>query len=535
MWRLMVRGLAFGAILFLLLPAAYAQSFVGVVERPLEGQTVSGVVLVNGFAIDEANVSKVELFVDDAYQHDANINIPRIDVIQAYPDWEGIQTKKPGFTTGFLASRFTSGAHTIHVMVTTSDGVSHMVGRRVIEIDNTINQPPFGAIDIPDLLPVHDANGSFPVVGWATDADGIERVDLIVDGLVTQSAVYGDPRPDVANAFPDLPAALFSGFIAHLDSTRLTDGIHQLAIRVTDQLGLTRTIGQRTVQVFNSENNLRPFGYLDEPLKDAELFGRCDLQPGVCNVSPCIPVNFDGNITPVRGWALDLGTRERTGRVAYAELMIDGTRWLSTDDCSYNSTLGAYVNCYGLPRHDVSKYYPTYPDAPRAGFLFTLDVGTLINLGVRPGHHVLKVRVGDQEQTFAEIPNSSGINVFFSCVNETFNYPSIGFIDFPDKMDFIKGTVTFRGWALDQNAGVRAVEIYIDGQFMGNAAYGFPRPDVVPHYPNYQQAANSGWQYTINTNQLSDARHRLTVQVLDNQTTVRTLIGSVDFYVDNLD
>jgi N-acetylmuramoyl-L-alanine amidase len=521
-----------GALLSLLVPAAFAQSFLGVLERPLEGETLSGVVLVRGYALDEKAVSRIELYVDDVFQHEFRKDLARIDVIQAYPDWGGIQTKAPGFQTGFLASRFPSGPHTVHVVVHRSDGTSDVIGRRVIEIDNTINQAPFGHIDIPGQDGTYDASGSFPVTGWATDTDGVERVDVLVDGMVMQSAIYGDARPDVAAFFPDFKGILFSAFIAHLDTTRLTDGVHELSVRVMDRQKLSRTIGQRTIQVFNSEANLRPFGYLDEPLKDAELYGTdCAIIP-VCRVSPCIPVDFTRHITPVRGWALDLGTRDNPGQVAYAELLVDGVKWLSTDDCRFDTGLGAYTNCYGMPRFDIATYYANYPDAIRSGFGFTLDVGTLLALGVPPGNHNIKVRVGDREQTFSTLPNPAGVNVFFSCAPTSANFSSLGYIEFPNRDDLIGGTVTFYGWALDENGGVRAVSIFVDGQYMGPAAYGFSRPDVRDVYPHIQNAVNSGWAYTINTAQLANSKHRLTVQVTDNAGH-DSIIGSVDFYVDN--
>ena len=244
------------------------------------------------------------------------------------------------------------------------------------------------------------------------------------------------------------------------------------------------------------------------------------------------PVDLTRHITPVRGWALDLGTRDNPGRVAYAELLVDGVKWLSTDDCRFDSTVGAYTNCYGLPRYDIATYYPNYPDAIRSGFGFTLDVGTLMALGVPPGSHNIKVRVGDLEQTFATLPNPAGINVFFSCAPTAANFSSIGYIEFPNRDDLIGQTVTFYGWALDENGGVRVVNIYIDGQFMGPAAYGFNRPDVRDVYPNIQNAINSGWMYTINTAQLGNSKHRLTVEVIDN-IGHKSIIGSQDFYVDN--
>ncbi|HEY5610335.1 MAG TPA: Ig-like domain-containing protein, partial [Thermoanaerobaculia bacterium] len=411
------------------------------------------------------------------------------------------------------------------------------IGRRSIDVDNSVNQPPFGFVEIPSTQGVYDANGSFPVSGWVTDTDGIEQVDIVIDNLTYQSAVYGDARPDVYNAFPDLPASMFSAFIAFVDSSRIKDGVHTLAVRAKDRRGLERVIGRRTIQVFNSTNNLRPFGFVDEPRRDAVLYGTiCGPTAPPPPISPLPPPFIPtAHITPVRGWALDIGTRVDTGRVAYAELMVDGVPWVNSSQCEYNATFGGYVNCYGLLRFDVARYYPAYPDAPRSGFFFTLDVGLLLNLGVRPGHHNVKVKVGDVEQTFAEIPNSAGIPVTFQCAEDNLDFTSIGYIDAPRNMDFVGGTILIHGWAADENSGgVRNVEIWIDGVMSGTAQYGFPRTDVRAAIPTVVGSLNSGWRFTFDTRQLSDARHRVTVVVVDAAGN-RTTIGSADFYVDNAD
>lgn len=534
MWRWVARGCAVVVILSLVAAPSFAQGFVGEIEKPAANQTVSGMVLVQGYALASTDVSQIDLYVNDEFQHSVNINIPRIDVIQAYPDWEGIHLADPGFSTGFSANRFDDGPVSIHVMVTLSNGEVVELGRRQIVIDNTINQPPFGAVDIPTPRIVHDASGSFPVVGWTSDTDGVDRIDILVDGLVMQSAIYGDPRPDVAVAFPDYPAAMFSGFIAHLDSSRILNGVHDLEVRVLDNEGLSRTIGKRTIQVFNSENNLRPFGWLDEPLRDDVLYGTaCDDVPtGIFSPLPAPGSRPQSELTPIRGWALDLGTRENPGRVAYVEVMIDGVRWLSTNDCTFVDSFGGYVNCYGMQRFDVQKYYPTYPDAPRAGFMFGLDVGAMLALGVAPGHHDLKIRVGDKEQTFAELPQTGGIPVFFECADTLSNRATRGYIDFPQKFDYINGTVVFRGWAIEPgDAGVSDVQIWVDGVFVGSAQYGLPRPDVAAAYPS-TTSLNSGWRFEFDTRQLANAKHRVTVVVIDGEGAQST-IGSIDFYTTN--
>ncbi len=538
MWSRVARGLVLVVAVSFLVPAAYAQDFLGFIEKPVAGETVNGMVLVQGWSLTNSQVSKVELYIDDQFQYEALIDIPRIDITEAYPTWSGIETLKPGFQIGFSTSRLSNGPHTIHAVVVTENNQSIEVGRRTITVDNSLNQSPFGRVDIPDTHSVHSANGSFPIVGWVTDTDGIERVDILVDNLVMQAAVYGDPRPDVAITFPDFPGAMFSGFVAHMDSTRLISGIHTLTVRATDRLGLSRTIAERKIQVFNTEENLRPFGFLDEPLRDDVLYGtNCGPEDqGSVGYSPTpIPGNDrpESYISAIRGWALDLGTRRDVGRVAYVELLIDGVRWLSTSDCFYHDGMNAYLNCYGLPRFDVQRFYPNYPDAPRAGFMFGLDVGALLAVGVPPGHHDMKIRVGDKEQTFADIPGTAGIPVFFECADDIDNFASFGFIDYPTHSDFVSGDVTFRGWALDRdNGGVQSVEIYVDGVLAGLAQYGLARPDVQTQYPFVNNGLNSGWRFTFDTRQLSNAHHRLTVQVLDGE-GASSIIGSVDFYTAN--
>jgi len=527
MWRWVTRGLVLTVVATCFPTALLAQDFIAALDFPDPTVPNSGMVLVKGWVLDPAQVTKIELYVDDQFQYNVNKGLPRIDVLEAYPNYPGIQHMAPGFQTGFQASRFTNGPHTVMVKVYFSDGRVFELGRRTINIDNTLNQSPFGSLDIPDAAAAYNANGSFPVVGWAADTDGIGRVDVLMDGAILQSAMYGDARPDVGNSFPDFPAANFSGFIANIDTTRLQDGVHLMEVVAYDRLGMSKLIGRRQVQTFNNESNLQPFGYLDEPKRDAVLYGtRCTVAP---IISP--PVNPQSHITPVRGWALDLGTRSNLGRVSYVELMIDGVRWYSTDDCAFNPIFGFYANCYGLPRFDVARYYPTYPDAPRSGFMFTMDVGALLASGVRPGNHVLKVRVGDQQQTFAELPGPQGIPVFFEC-GEDRVAAAIGFIDVPASFDYVKGNVVFQGWAASERNDISQVEIVVDGNFIGQAQYGYPRPDVQQADPFLFNSLNSGWRFTMDTTKLSNSRHRLTVRTV-NTVGLRTEIGSVDFYVQN--
>ncbi|HEV7428419.1 MAG TPA: hypothetical protein VGQ46_18840 [Thermoanaerobaculia bacterium] len=530
MWRRVTRGLVLAVLASLAVPGLWAQTTEtrGALDFPDPTVTQTGVILVKGWFLSPEAISRVAVYVDDQFIANSNTNLPRIDIVEAYPNYPGIQHIAPGFQIGMLASRFTNGPHTLAARVFYSDGTVTELGRRTIIVDNTLNQAPFGSVDIPDTVGIYNASGSFPVSGWALDTDGVAKVEVLIDNGVVQNAMYGDPRPDVANTIADWPDALYSAFIANVDTTRIQDGVHALDVRATDRNGLSKLIGRRTVQIFNENANLKPFGYIDEPKRDAVLYGtHCSTIP---NFSPAI--NPQSHITPVRGWALDLGTRTDTGRVSYAELLVDGRRWYSTtDDCGFSAIFGNYVNCYGMPRFDVERYYPNYPDSPRSGYLFTMDVGALLALGVRPGNHILKVRVGDQDGTFTELPNRDGLPVFFECAEDRVA-SAVGFIDVPHTSDFMKGTVTFQGWAVIEGSPLSSVEIIVDGDFKGQAQYGFPRPDVAVQYPFLPNSQNSGWRFVIDTTKLGNSKHRLTVRVV-NFTGQKTEIGSVDFYTQN--
>src|SRR5713101_7485785 len=168
MWRWVTRGLVLAFVSALLAPALLAQTgFIGALDLPDPAAVQSGVVLVRGFALDPTQITKIELYVDDQFQHRAVTGLPRIDNVEAYPNYPGIHTTAPGFTTGFLASRFSNGPHTVYVRVYASDGRVDELGRRTVNVDNTLNQSPFGSVDQPGISgPVYTASGSFPLVGW---------------------------------------------------------------------------------------------------------------------------------------------------------------------------------------------------------------------------------------------------------------------------------------------------------------------------------------------------------------------------------
>lgn len=539
---------------------ASAQPF-GVIDTPTDGQTVSGIVRVSGFALDMRGLSNIDLLVDDVPVNAAQMNLPRVDVLEVFPTYAGSPTSQPGFQTAFLAGNFSNGPHTVAIRVTELDTQSQTIIASVtVVVDSTINQAPFGYIDIPGAAGTTGANGSFPVVGWAIDDVEVARIDFLIDGQIVAGAVgrgepstanYGSTRPDVEAAFPDVPDSLYTGFSANIDTTALVNGIHLLSVRAYDNEGASRELGTRTVQVINGGQNLAPFGNVDFPLDKASLLcetlNNSGVFPSPCTPETCVPNAF---FNIVNGWALDVGSRLDTGAVAYVELLLDGQIIANTrSDCVQ---LGqALTDCYGVNRPDVARSYPGYVNTDNAGFAFAFELlrlsadpsGTIaiyVPTGTgtngqntslvgftNPGTHTLAIRAGDVEETVSQF---GAMSVDILCDQVDGDQPAFGYIDTPADYQFINGTFEVFGWATDLQ-GVRTVELDVDGQVVGNANYGLYRPDVPVNDPRVL-FPYVGFSYILDTTQLSNTAHDFVIYVIDNQGN-KSEIGRRRAVVDN--
>lgn len=551
-------GLA--ALLFvgagLLAPSISAQP-IGVIDQPTQGQRVSGVVKVTGWVLDFNAIDRVELFVDGVLANRADTNLPRADVLEVFPSYANSANPRPGFVSSFLASRFSNGAHAISIRVTEANQATFQIGPITVIVDNTINQAPFGFIDIPAPNLLEGTDGPFPVSGWAIDDEDVDHIDFLMDGQIVagavgrglpSTAIYGTTRPDVAAAFPDVPNSLYSGFQANIDTSKLINGLHQLAVRVTDNRGASRVIGTRNLQVINNGANLAPFGQIDFPLDKSSLF--CSvIDVGI--PSPCTPDVCNFSLTNiVAGWALDVGARLDAGQVSYVELLLDGAIIANTrTDCTQSAN-GSLVNCYGINRPDVARSYSGYVNADNAGFLFSFGLissrsteasacGNLISIvlptgEVRgctlPGKHTLAVRVGDEEETVTQL---GAMSVEVLCDPTGADFPAFGYIDTPSDYQFINGIFNVFGWAFDFN-GVQRIEVDVDGQVVGTATYGLSRPDVPSKDPRVP-SVSVGFSFLLDTTRLSDSEHDLVIYVVDQRfgTPSRTEIGRRKFVVNN--
>lgn len=509
------------------------------IDTPAPNATVFGIVEVRGFVMDRRGVSRITLLVDGTPLHDADINQPRDDVRRKYPRFQGEPFPfEPGFVTSFLAANFADGSHTLAIRVLYSNSDVEVLGERVVTVDNTINQAPVGGLDSPRdpvIYGMHDVvSGAYPIVGWAIDDQGIRTttapdghlradIEVMVDGRVVGQSIYGLPRPDVALAHPDVAAAANSGFLMNLDTTRFTNGMHEIAVRAWDTLGHNRVIARRTMIFDNNYSTLGPFGRIDYPMPNAHMYST-SCRGG----TPPSGMEYEvGNrIEWVSGWVVDQNDQDRFAGVKYVELLLDGVILKATSrDCMYLPQFYMDVNCYGKERPDILFQYPQFgADAKYAGFFFAVDVNYLValppyGLGIHKGLHYLAIRVGTQDPDRPPVIIDT-IPVILECP-EWGGYPSFGELETPSPMEDLMGVVELTGWVYDPDL-VRIINVYVDGILDGSLVYPnpnmlIPRPDLQKKYPFYPAFvfATAGFRYNLDTSKYVDGVHQLVLETVD--------------------
>ena len=73
--------------------------------------------------------------------------------------------------------------------------------------------------------------------GWAVATEGIERVEVWIDGVYAFDAPYGGARGDVGGAFPDIQGSSDSGFSMAWNYSNMSIGDHTITARGYNQSG----------------------------------------------------------------------------------------------------------------------------------------------------------------------------------------------------------------------------------------------------------------------------------------------------------
>jgi hypothetical protein len=276
-------------------------------ETPVHGAKVCSSIPVTGWAVDDIEVSNVQIFRNPVPgQETGLIYIGDAVLVEgARPD---VETKYPGYPrscqagwgymmlTNFLPNGG-NGTYVITAVATDSSGNKVTLGSKTITCDNANAVKPFGAIDTPTQGGAAPGN-SFINWGWALTpqsdyipTDG-STIKVWVDGVNVGQPTYNIYRSDIAGLFPGYANSNGAAGRFYLDTTAYKNGVHTIQWTVTDSAGDTDGIGSRYFTIMNSASH--------SAAKNAAVSNLCS--PAAKFHSSLVPVDYYEPLEVTKGY-----------------------------------------------------------------------------------------------------------------------------------------------------------------------------------------------------------------------------------------
>jgi hypothetical protein len=256
----------------------------GAFDTPADGAAgLQGSFAVTGWALDDTGVDRVEIWRDlasgepssNAYTSDPShpaygkvfvanplfVTGARPDVQTAYSSYPNAARAGWGYlllSWGLWGQTNSSGALTYKLYAYGYDvnGRNTLLGSKTITVDNAHATKPFGAIDTPTYGGT--VSGAFWGFGWALTPNASScsvangSVVMSIDSGPLLPVSYGGVRSDIAAAFPGFSDSGAAGGAVWIDTTTLSNGVHQIGWLVTDSCSRQEGIGSRFFTVSNA-------------------------------------------------------------------------------------------------------------------------------------------------------------------------------------------------------------------------------------------------------------------------------------------
>jgi len=278
----------------------------GSFDTPGDGWTLSGSVAVTGWALDDIEVSKVEIKRDpDPDDNPAAIgsdglvyigeaifvNESRPDVGSYFPDYPMKDRAGWGYLMlTYGLPRQGNGTFRLHAFAEDSTGHRVSLGSKQITSDNANRVQPFGTIDTP--APGETVSGGYANFGWAlTPPPNMIPTDgstlwLSIDGVFIGQPEYNNFRQDIHDSFPGYLNS--DGAVGYywLDTTAYSNGVHNIGWYAVDNAGNADGFGSRFFEIQNA-------GGSPAVLSTMESMNYIEDQSGRLNVSIEGPESFE--------------------------------------------------------------------------------------------------------------------------------------------------------------------------------------------------------------------------------------------------
>lgn len=241
----------------------------GSFDKPLDGFTVSGVISVTGWALDDEGVVSLQIFRDPIAGEGAGMILlgdavfiegNRPDITLSYPGYPN--NAAAGWIFNLVTNSLPNGGNgtfALKAIVTDTGGNTVTLGTKTTICDNANAVKPFGNIDSPGLVEVIFGD-SFPVQGWVLTplpntipVDG-STITIFVDGIALGSPFYNIYRQDISILFPGNNNSNGAGFLFYLNTTLYSDGVHIMVATVSDDAGNSESIGSRYFTINNDSS-----------------------------------------------------------------------------------------------------------------------------------------------------------------------------------------------------------------------------------------------------------------------------------------
>lgn len=236
----------------------------GEFDTPIDGSTVSGIVPLSGWTLDEIEVTRVEIKrnpdpedPDEALDSDGLVYMgdaifieeARPDIEVMYPDYPLNHRAGWGYAllTNSLPKRG-NGVITIYAFAHNACGNRVEIGKKTIVLDNANRSKPFGAIVTPQQGENISGYG-YINIGWALTPlpktipkDG-STIWAWIDGIQIGNAVYNQYQEDIALQYPEYNNAQGAEGHFRVDISQFEMGVHTIVWSAMDNWGEVDAIG----------------------------------------------------------------------------------------------------------------------------------------------------------------------------------------------------------------------------------------------------------------------------------------------------
>ncbi len=396
-----------------------------------------------------------------------------------------------------------------------------------------------------------DGEGNLQIHGWAIALTTMVTVQIFADDERVSAARLGGVRDDVAGVYPAYPNVRTSGF--------------SLSIQLGEEHRGARTIRAQAISLFGfSHETVVPLERLPgRSLRPGTAAPRSAPSPDPLAVMPASTGAFSlVGQQPVYQITADfrIATDPLPGGLFPAGLMlgvpppVEGTRApalppvrhdvhmfcdsvaLTTD--GYLTVVGWAVSAgeiasiyiyldetlvgeaeHGYDRPDVGRQFVDIPSAPFAGFTFDRRV-----IEVADGEHSVRLLVRSREgeeksDTFpiATLPPPAvrvrpGMDVGSTELDEFQFQLDNPKVDDGVAVAVVTGRLTIEGWVLAR-FGVAGMDVFLDGQRLGEAHYGLARQDVGAAFPEWDNSIRSGYAFHCPPRSLRDGTHEVRIVI----------------------